>query len=225
MITEEKDRAPEVFRGHLVECLAHFGEALGRLAPKFSKRTIMARQPMAQFCGVADQAVGRWLSGRGALPIGELMFKCTCFLNLLGYRIIEFENLPKVNRVLFELVGFSVLTAAELTKLFGYSEVSTVLKMLRGQMAASENRKDKMWEIMRDKKGELEQKRSDARQLYAGAVVTIGAESFRAVIKLMEVLLILLEEPAPGRLSLSDQQIINRLNSKCLDLLSERRME
>ena len=100
MITEEKDRVPEVFRGHLVECLAHFGEALGRLAPKFSKRTVEVRRPMAQFCGVGDQAVGRWLSERVVCPIGELMFKATCFLDLLGYRIIEFENLPKVNQVL-----------------------------------------------------------------------------------------------------------------------------
>jgi len=147
----------EVFRGHLDECLRHLGARLAGVVPKGSRGAVESRRPLAEFCGVAVDSVGRWLSG--TVPIGEQRLKLMCFLDLIGYRVIELERIPKIQRGFAELVGFGLVSSQEATELLGYSETSTMFKVLAGQQGASGDKNQRMWDYWKEAKGILERKK------------------------------------------------------------------
>ena len=147
----------EVFRGHLDECLRHLGTKLAEVVPKGSRGAMESKRPLAEFCGVTIDSVTRWLSG--ATPIGEQRIRLMCFLDSAGYRVIELERIPKVQRGFAELVGFGLISSQEASELLGYAEKSTLLKVLAGQQGASGDKNQRMWDYWKEKKETLEQKK------------------------------------------------------------------
>ena len=135
-MSEERE---EVFRGHLEECLGHLGTTLASQYPKGAKGIGSVRALIADFCGVSGATVSRWLSGDDGLPKGEQALRLICFLNLVGYRVIEFEHLSKARQYFFELLGFGVLTTEAARQIVGYTKLQTLFQVLQGKQGASKD--------------------------------------------------------------------------------------
>jgi len=152
----------ELFRGHFEECFRHFVTAHITAVPKGSKESAKAKKPIADFCGVAIQTVTRWLYTQ-APPNGEPLIRLMCYLDMVGYTLIELERMPKVHRNFLELVGYGLLTGDEATEFLGYSSASTFYHVLRGKYNSSEDKKEKMWNAWKERR-EILQQRKDASQ-------------------------------------------------------------
>jgi hypothetical protein len=155
-----RDR-PEVFRGHLEECLKHLAKRLDKILPPGSKNVSQLREPMANFCGAKDGTIQRWLFAH-QLPGGTLLLKLWCFLDLIGYRVIELERLPKVRRAVAELIGFGLLSATDVAKFVGYASEHQLYRLFfDGDKGTTGDRDEKMLEIYKQHKDALEGVRID----------------------------------------------------------------
>ncbi len=158
-MTEER---LEVFREHLKECVEHFGRLFNSRFPHGKRGRIKALKPLADFCGVTPETTQKLLDGLGSLPVGEVLIKLLCYLDLHGYRIIEFERLPRVLRNFAELIGFSVLSAEEALKCLGYHQASEIYVLLRGNRGLTKDKEEKMWSAWKLKREELESNKKHA---------------------------------------------------------------
>ncbi len=128
----------EVMRGHLQECFNHFSTHFALQVPKQSREIGMLKMRIATFCGVTTQSISRWLNEK-ILPEGETRIKLMCYLNMVGYRIIELDRLsPPVSLGNFvELIGFDLLSSRDAVTLLGYSTTSSlydVINVMPGQV-------------------------------------------------------------------------------------------
>ena len=160
--TEER---PEVYRGHLKECLVHLGRQISVRAPPMSKGVSEARAPIKNFCGVTDQTIREWFNPKGITPLGEYLFRVYCFLDLIGYRVIEFERMPKVQRNFVEIIGFRLITGEQATSLLGYTHTPTLYQVLQGKEGASDEKEQRMGEAWKSKREELDA-RKKATEVY-----------------------------------------------------------
>ncbi|OHA89758.1 MAG: hypothetical protein A3C70_00665 [Candidatus Zambryskibacteria bacterium RIFCSPHIGHO2_02_FULL_43_14] len=148
------------FRGHLEECLKHLTVRLLEAYPKGSKSAAKARQPMAEFCGVQIHAITGWLYRSDHLPRGEKYIKLLCFLEINGYKVIEFERLSQKCRNFARLIGFGLITSQQAAEMLGYSGVSptsTLFEMLRGNERASSKVEEKLWDMWKVRKDKLDE--------------------------------------------------------------------
>ena len=157
----------EIFRGHLEECFDHYIETLSFIAPKGTRGSPEAKRPLVGFCGVTISTVTRWFNQK-ILPIGEILIKLTCFLQLLGYRVIEFERLPQIRRNFAELIGFGLLSGQEACQLLGYKKSNSLYLVLQGKEGMSQEKKEKMWEVWKKRRVELEQRKSELEKKLVG---------------------------------------------------------
>ncbi|OGY30119.1 MAG: hypothetical protein A3F35_03365 [Candidatus Woykebacteria bacterium RIFCSPHIGHO2_12_FULL_45_10] len=163
-----REEAQEVYRGHFEECLKHLSKSLLLRLPKGSKGLVKFREPIANFCGVSVKTVVRWLDGSTS-PIGETLIKLMCYLDLVGYRVIKLEKMPKGRRIFFELVGFGILSPQEAASILGYTSTSTLYQVLLGKFGVSEGKKRRMWDAGLDRKEALEKVKVEASQRYLPA--------------------------------------------------------
>lgn len=201
----EDDRRDEVFRGHWEECLQHFSVAFNSCIQKGSRGAAKAKKPMADFCGTTIDSVVRWFHG-ASLPVGTQFIKLMCFLDMNGYQVIELERMPKGQRGFLELIGFGFLSIEEAAEFLGYNSVSTLYQVLQGNHRPLEDKRNKMWSFWMEKKKELKQKKNEARNIYCLDISkkTRHSSRQRAEVKIMEGLLVLLEESDFEKLSDSD---------------------
>lgn len=205
-MNEDREDRKEVFRGHFVECLNHFGLSLESRAPKGTRGATQAKRPMADFCGVVIGSVDRWMRS-GKLPVGEQYFKLMCFLDMAGYRVIELERTPKVLRNIAELISFGILSSQEVTELLQYSTSSQLFATLRGDLGISQERGQKAWEVWKKRREVLEKKKGQAWELHRLDVsprtrtktelsrpMVMLTHHKTAVVNIMEGLLALLED-------------------------------
>lgn len=164
-MTKTSNETPEVFRGHVDECLGHLGNMLATSIPKGSKGAAQVKRPLADFCGVSTACVQRWLRN-SSLPIGEQRVKLMCWLNMAGYRVIGLERMPKIRRYFLELVGFGLISGKQAAELLGYTTVSRVYEVLRGDCNAGSEKRAVMLREYSNRKEELEQKKESAREQY-----------------------------------------------------------
>ena len=237
----------EVLRGHLEECLRHFGSRVASIAPKGSREISGLRKLVADFCEVEPKTVARWLQGDGSLPLGEPLIKLMCYLDMMGYRVIELERAPKGKRNFMELIGYGFLSGEEAIELLEYSDKSALYKMLRGQLGVSEDKEQKMWDLWKEKKEGLQIKKDRSREFHRlkiqpknftreEVLETLGRQATsrkKAIISIMEGLLALLDEISLEKLPEDDlvslQQATNtvsllsaRLSALSSQLTSER---
>jgi uncharacterized coiled-coil protein SlyX len=153
----------EIMRGHLEECVYNFNGKLANLARKSAqKQKIMVS--MASFCGVSIDTARRWLRGTEANPIAESKIKLMCYLDLLGYKVIELENMGDSLRNLAELIAFGLITTAQAIKIIGYSRPTVLYRIFYGQENTSAEKKEKIWQLIRAKKNELTQAKEKTAQ-------------------------------------------------------------
>lgn len=120
-----------VFRGHFDECLKHLGKSIFALVRRCSEEATLAKKPVADFCGVQICSVSRWLRGT-VLPIGEQYIKLMCYLDLVGYRVIELERMPKGRRYFAELIGFGLISSKQAAEQYGIVDPDDLREKLDG---------------------------------------------------------------------------------------------
>lgn len=215
----------EVFRGHLEECLGHFDTSFASSAPKGSRGATQVKKRVADFCGVTINSVSRWLNNTGSFPVGEPLIKLMCYLDTVGYRVIELERMPKVRRGFAELLGYGFLSSKQAAEFLGYSSTSTLYQVLQGHHGASEDKDQKMWDAWKTRKEELEQKKERSRELHRLNIPSkvhpeteaskapeqpVSSPHQTAVVRIMEGLLALLEGNSFEKLSGSDLANLQR---------------
>lgn len=212
----------EVFRDHVAECIQHLKGVFARQKPPEAARH---KKQIAEFCGVDAIAVRRWLNG-DTEPLGEQRVKLMCCLDSIGYRVIELERMDKTLRGFGELIGFGLLSIQNADELLGYSEPRLLFRVLRGGAGTSQEKTQKMWDMWKSKKEELERAKKQAR---ANLKSVARAESsatpssrHQALINIMEGIVFLMEESKPP----SDAHLQKRISALASRLLAiARQME
>jgi len=178
---------------------------------------------MADFCGVAAKSAARWFNG--TIPIGEARIKLTCWLEMMGYVIVELERMRKSRRNFAELIGFGILSGQQASEILGYHKASALYQVLQGQCEASKDKDRKMWDYWMKRKEELNQKKSEARESLAEAKlpakVKLKPQQQSAAINIMEGLLGLLEKE-PFELSASELANLPQSSASVILKLSAR---
>jgi len=199
---------------------------------------------MAVFCGVSVHTVTTWLFRKKTLPIAVQLLKLLCFLDAQGYRIIELERAGKERRGFIELIGFGVLSVNQASALLGYAYTSHINNVLLGHEGCGRDKQQKMWNIWKSKREELEQKKKElqrqlqlesevgtekpttnTKQAVASTALTVDHQ---ATLKVMEGLLALMskgsfDRPSPEALAelLKSSAVIFPLSAHLSNLSSQ----
>ncbi|MBD3359625.1 MAG: hypothetical protein GF365_02880 [Candidatus Buchananbacteria bacterium] len=155
-----EDYLQEIMRGHLDECLANLNHKFANKEQAQTKQILL--KSMADFCGVSTDSTRRWLHSINSLPISDKKIKLMCFLDLLGYKIIELENMTESLRGLTEIIAFNLINLSESTKLIGYSNTSRLIEIIYGKENPSPEKKRKVWDVWNAKRQELNQAKQTA---------------------------------------------------------------
>ena len=172
----DEDR-PEVFRGHIDECLRKFSVALQYYAPRHTAQSAEVKQAIASFCGAGKSSVERWLNAE-SVPKGDVIFKLMCFLDRQGYRVIELERLSKTKRSFVELVGFGILTLNQIAEQTGYTRGAKVAEIFHGKENFSKERELQLWEVWKPHREDIERRKQEVKQLFTGAP-EVGQETLQ----------------------------------------------
>lgn len=224
----------EVFRGHFEECLDHLWHCFNAHFPKALRGTEKARQPIADFCGVEAKTVGEWMKGRSSI-VGEGRIKLMCYLDLLGYRVIELEKL-RTMKELAEVIGYGVLTSKQVGELLGYVKIQDVYNVLLLKRGTSKEKQERARGICAEKRAELTQKKEEACQKFClgfSLMDSVQQRKVSAIVSIMEGLLAMLESSEIGKpfsdnlqnLSPQERGTILRLSDSFHALASEMVMQ
>jgi len=115
---------------------------------------------MAIFCGIQGKSILEWFNEK-TKPKGTQLFKCMCYLDMIGYRVIELERTKRVKRNIVELIGFGVFSSQQVTELLGYTSSSHFFRAMEGQ--ADKTMEQKMWDLWKERKEELDKKKQEAK--------------------------------------------------------------
>lgn len=140
------DRPSEINRGHFEECVADLSRRLNERHPKGSHHANQDRKKIAEFCGVGTQTVLRWLNSDN-IPESSVLIKLMCYLDMLGYRVIEVERMKESRRKFFDLIGFGVITLEQASQRIGYSKSSNLTAVLHGKFDCNETKKELMYNL------------------------------------------------------------------------------
>ena len=214
-----QERTREIFRGSFEECLVHYSRGIEEEAPKFSNKANDARRPLANFCSVEVSCVYNWLRGK-TCPTGEPRLKTTCFLDLHGYRIVEFENLEPTIRHFGELWGYGVLDRAQVTRILAYVMDHAVFRVINGRESVGQERKERMWKTWLENKKALKTKKEEW-------LVLLGLDALKpntvaiATAKTATALTSLLELCKPSDFSAEDRVLLSSLHDQLNRFSSE----
>jgi hypothetical protein len=195
----ESTERHEVFRGHLDECLEHLRQCLEAHFPRGLKGAEKARQPIADFCAVEATTVRSWLRQENP-PSGIGRVSLMCFLDLLGYRVIELEKFQSM-REFAELIGYRLISVKEAAEALGYANNHHIYEVLLLNEKIGADKEKRMWNICKERRLELAQKKEEARQKYQlsfSLMDSVHQRKVSAVISIMEGLLSLLESNEVG---------------------------
>lgn len=160
MLEEER---VEVFRGHFDECLAHFGSAYNKHFPRATRNRNTNVKPISDFVGSNPVTITTWLDDpENAKPSGIFKIKLSCYLDSHGYRIIEFEKLPKVVRGFSEVIGYGIMSVQEAITLVGYHQPVEFYDVFfgRGKLVSSA-KEEAMLNIYKIKREEIQTKKKE----------------------------------------------------------------
>lgn len=112
-----------VFNGSTSECLADF----------FSRHPWRRVQAFtAQATGVEKGAVRYWYNGK--LPVGRPLLAVRTVLDLAGYRVEGFSNLPRPIRQFSQAIALDLISVQEAQELLEYADLKGVYSiLLRGK--------------------------------------------------------------------------------------------
>lgn len=230
------------FRGYVEDCLQHFATTVTMENPENTRRIVQLRKHIAKFCGVCEDTVISWIR-TSTSPTGSGWVKLACYLDTIGYKVIELERSPKELKCCVELIGLGLSTAEKLAKDMSYSKTHTLYSVLKKKRAASPEKRTIMWNVWKEKREEIEKRKErvrkevhaiessqDTRKKAAPKkMATVLSGQSRAAINIMKGLLALLESGTLDELATSNEPTLrkaagetimrisahlNRLNSK-----------
>lgn len=106
--------------GTTTECLVDF----------FGKHPDLdTRYTLAEFAGVQESTVRRWQVG-GNMPKGSPLLKVRVFLDLIGYKVKEFSELPELARQFAQLIAFGLISEEAARELLDYKNLQDVYRVL-----------------------------------------------------------------------------------------------
>lgn len=143
-------RAP---RGTTAECLADFFKQ----HPEKE-----ARDKLADFVGVQELAVRRWQTG-GNVPKGDSLLKTRVFLDLIGYKVKEFEELPGLTREFTKLIAFGLITEEGARDLLEYKNIQDVFRVVLKGDGLYPQRQHRLTRFVENSTEELERYLADWR--------------------------------------------------------------
>lgn len=155
--------SPEVFRGHLDECVEHLSRCLHSRFPKGTNGARRALEPIAKFCGADTQTVACWLRESGAKTIGEKRIRLICFLDMVGYRVLEVESLGYPRKDMLKVIAFNVLTVRETAMACGYAGEQSLYRLFFSNSGVNLQSHQKMCQLLATRKCELAQKVAEAK--------------------------------------------------------------
>ena len=145
----------ELLREHFRVCLDDFVKRFNSRFRPHSRGRIQALKPMIDFFGITSSTISRLFSDVANLSQGENNIKLFCYLDMHGYKIIEFERMSLVLRNFAELIGYGVLAPKDAAELVPYNDASQLYAVIWGKDGVSEERQAKMWEIWKERKNSL----------------------------------------------------------------------
>ncbi len=151
----------EILRGHLDECLKHYQSTLDAKAPPRTSNAMKVREPIARFCGVQPEAIARWF--KGFSPVGITYLKTMCFLDLMGYRVIELERRRPVFRAIIEMIAYQAVPIEEIMRLTGYLNYRNLHRVVLEKTGCSKEMENRMWDLMKGRRTDLEAKKLEAQ--------------------------------------------------------------
>jgi len=157
----------EVFGGYVKNCLQHFAACFNSQVEKGSKNADKLRRPIAEFCGVETKTVARWFRSQ-IPPVGEVLVKLMCYLDMIGYRVMELEKLGRghmVRRNFMELIGFGVLSSQKAAEIISETHPPNLYQVFWGMAGISDQREQIMWDTWKRYREELEQKKQESLRL------------------------------------------------------------
>ena len=164
----------EVYRDHLQECFKHFSGRFNSFFPPRSSRRNEAISQMKNFCGAARQTIQRWVDGLSPIPEGIFWLKLMCYLDMHGYRIIEFERMPKAQRYTAEILGFGVLEVDAVKVCIQYGTTQHLYGVLRGDFGLGDGKENLMFSMWKENRAKLEIKKKESYEKF-GIKVLLGA--------------------------------------------------
>lgn len=210
----KENEREEVYRGHFDECLRHLSRDMKLHHPRGARGSQEAKKPIGDFCGVSEMTTARWIYGHNQGPSGLTRIKMMCFLEMVGYRVIEITKMGQGKKGLLELIGYGLLSIDEAVTLLDYQKPQAIYRiLLQEENSATSDRSQAMLNLWIQRKAELEEKKAKAFVEYGTPIATMlraevkqleektisnhqprkkGKTSRHAVISLMEVLLELL---------------------------------
>jgi hypothetical protein len=225
----------EVLREHFQECFEDF---VGRFNSRFQPRSRGRREalrPMIDFFGVSAATVSHWFDEAAKLPQGESNIRLFCYLDLHGYKIIEFERLPLVLRSFAELIGYGVLAPKDAAESISYKDPSDLYAVIWQKAGVSDERQAKMWEVWKERKDALEAKKNEAflnnrmmvlfkrqkkEQKQSASLITVNGDTSAALVSILDGSIVLLNSLSDKELAKFAQPILH-LSSQ-FSLLSSR---
>jgi len=199
--------------------------------------------PMVEFCGVDTATVGVWLTPNPSQKTsitGTSRLKLYCFLDLQGYRIIEFERLSATLRNLAEIIGYGIESPEQIAAEIRFANASEIYAVMRGDRGISKDREERIWSYWKSRREILEQKKKEAQDKFlikfpgqthteeqSVAKVIRMPESQsqfamrrKATLQIMEGLVLLLDEGILESLSEKEMQELESSSQMCITKLS-----
>lgn len=218
---------PEVFRGHFAECFAHLKKCMEANSPRGLSGVKKSRQPIADFCGISAVTVGRWFDGKSK-PIGEFYVRMMCFLDMVGYRVIELEKLGN-KREFAELIGYSLLDLQQAANLMGYKNTHEISAVVKRKQGTSGEKEERMGTICKDMRPTLALRKEELRQkcqLGISLTDSVRQRKISGIMNIMGGLLDLLESKEVGavfsdglaKLPPGEKQVVLHLSDVMHDL-------
>ena len=244
MQVNQRDGRPEVLRDHFDECFEHFIRAFNVAFPPMARHRLKsAAMPIVEFCDVDTATVGVWLTpnpSRKTNIVGLSRLKLYCFLDLQGYRIIEFERLSATFRNLAEIIGYGIESPDNVASEIGFAHTSEIYAAMRGDRGVSQDREEKMWSYWKSRRELLEQKKKDAQRKFViefPGQIQVEEQSVakvirmpesqsqiavrrRATLQIMEGLVLLLDEGVLESLNEKELQELDSAAQMCITKLS-----
>jgi hypothetical protein len=81
------------------------------------------------------------------------------FLDLMGFKVIEFERMPTYSRNGVEIISFSSMSIEEIWKALLFSKSSHLYASIMGNENINSDRQEKMWELWKTLRTEIEEKK------------------------------------------------------------------
>lgn len=143
------------------ECFKHFA----RDAHNFERRKAVAK--FAQV--VMEPTVRKWFTDRFTAS-GEKLIKVRFFLDLLGYKVEEIENMDPVFQNLARLFAFDIISFDDVVAICGYEGENArdqTMRVLTGKIGMYADRYQKVYSEVREMAELIEHHRKELLQKYA----------------------------------------------------------